>query len=74
MNYSEIIDEIVSIVKREEPILRSLPEDVISTRFNHQNRSIKMLLGHQVTLNDMILGYTGHLKLHIGHIHELMEE
>lgn len=42
MNYSEIIDEIVS--------------------------------QHQVTLNDMILGYTDHLKLHIGHIHELMEE
>ena len=166
MNYSEIIDDIVSLVKREEPILRSLPEDVISTRFNHQNRSIKMLLGHlvdsasnnhqrmvrlqyaprvghcipdgergmlvfpdytqdndlwirlqdyqsedwdtlislwkhynlhiahiigcvdpaklsaywldyqgnQVTLNDMILGYTVHLKLHIGHIHELMGE
>ena len=29
--------------------------------------------GNQVTLHDMIVGYTGHLELHIGHIHELME-
>ena len=29
--------------------------------------------GNQVTLHDMIMGYTGHLELHIGHIHELME-
>lgn len=28
--------------------------------------------GNQVTLHDMIVGYTGHLELHIGHIHELM--
>ncbi|MDD6253658.1 MAG: DinB family protein [Candidatus Cryptobacteroides sp.] len=163
--YSKVTDEILAIVNIEEPILRSLSEDVITTRFNHQNRSIKMLLGHlvdsasnnqqrmvrlqyaprvghcipdgergllvfpdytqdndlwihlqdyqredwdtlvslwkffnlhvahiinavdrtklssywldyeghQVTLNDMILGYTDHLRLHIGQIHELME-
>lgn len=29
--------------------------------------------GNQVTLHDMIMGYTGHLELHIGHIHELMK-
>ena len=29
--------------------------------------------GNQVTLHDMIMGYTEHLELHIGHIHELME-
>ena len=29
--------------------------------------------GNQVKLHDMIMGYTGHLELHIGHIHELME-
>lgn len=43
-----IIDEIKNIIAREEPILRSLSEDVITTRFNHQYRSIKMLIGHLI--------------------------
>lgn len=165
MNYSNIIQAIRSIIEKEEEILLNLPEEIITNRFNHQNRSIKMLLGHlidsasnnhqrmirlqyaprvghcipysergmlvfpdytqdndlwiqlqdyqhedwytlvqlwkfynlhiiqviqsvdetkldnywldyegnQVTLHDMIMGYTGHLELHIGHIHELME-
>ena len=163
--FNQITDEIIAILEREEAFLRALPEDVITTRFNHQGRSIKMLLGHlidsasnnhqrmvrlqyaprvgysipdgergllvfpdytqdndlwihlqdyqhedwntlvslwkyynlhivqviksadptkmdnywldyegnQVTLRDMIIGYTGHLDLHIGHIHKLVE-
>lgn len=130
--FNQITDEILAILGREEAFLRALPEDVITTRFNHQNRSIKMLLGHlidsasnnhqrmvrlqdyqhedwdtllslwkycnlhiiqviksadptkmdnywldyegnQVTLRDMIIGYTSHLDLHIGHIHKLVE-
>lgn len=130
--FNQITDEILAILGREEAFLRALPEDVITTRFNHQGRSIKMLLGHlidsasnnhqrmvhlqdyqhedwdtllslwkycnlhiiqviksadptkmdnywldyegnQVTLRDMIIGYTGHLDLHIGHIHKLVE-
>ncbi len=46
--FSEIIEEIQNIILREEPILRFLSEDIITTRFNHQNRSIKMLIGHLV--------------------------
>jgi len=38
----------MEVIEREEPILRSLPENVISGRFNHQNRCIKMLIGHLI--------------------------
>lgn len=163
--FQETINDILATVEREEPILRSLSEDVITSRFNHQNRSIKMLIGHlidsasnnhqrmvrlqyaprcghsmpntemgmlvfpdytqdndlwislqdyqhedwnqllalwraynlhiahliksvdqskldnywidyegcRVTLRDMIVGYTGHLHLHLEHIHQLMQ-
>ena len=46
--FIEIIEEIQNIILREEPILRYLPEDIITSRFNHQNRSIKMLIGHLI--------------------------
>lgn len=45
---SETIYEIYDILHREEPLLRSLSEEVITTRFNNQNRSIKMLVGHLI--------------------------
>ena len=48
MEKQTVIDEIRTIVEREEPVLRSLPEDVITGRFNGQGRSIKMLVGHLV--------------------------
>lgn len=162
--FQTVIDDILAIIEHEEPILRALPEEVITTRRNQQNRSIKMLIGHlidsasnnhqrmvrlqyaprcghsmpntemgmlvfpdytqdndlwielqdyqhadwqqllslwkfynlhmiqvirsvdaskldnywidyegcRVTLRDMITGYTGHLHLHLGQIHELM--
>ena len=97
--FHNTINDILEVIRREEPILRSLSEDVITTRFNHQHRSIKMLIGHlidsasnnhvdetkfnnywldyegnRVTLNDMIIGYTSHLNLHLGQIHELTEQ
>lgn len=46
--FNDIIGEIQNIILREEPILRSLSVDIITTRFNHQNRSIKMLVGHLI--------------------------
>lgn len=46
--FNDIIEEIQHIILREEPILRSLTEDIITSRFNQQNRSIKMLIGHLV--------------------------
>lgn len=47
-DFNDIINSILAIVEREEPILLSLSEEVITTRINHQNRSIKMLIGHLV--------------------------
>lgn len=46
--FNDIIEEIQNIILQEEPILRSLSEDIITSRFNHQNRSIKMLIGHLI--------------------------
>lgn len=85
MDYSNVINAIRFILEKEEPMLKILTEDVITNRFNSKGRSIKMLLGHlidsasnnhqrMVRLQyDMIMGYTEHLELHIGHIHELMK-
>lgn len=30
--------------------------------------------GNRITLRDMIIGYTGHLNLHLEQIHELIEQ
>lgn len=46
--FNDIIEEIQNIILQEEPILRSLSEDIITSRFNRQNRSIKMLIGHLI--------------------------
>ena len=48
VNLSAIADEVRQIVGKEEKILSALPEDVVSGRFNKQNRNIKMLLGHMI--------------------------
>ena len=48
MDYSFIVNGILKVIEREEPVLLGLSEDVVSTRFNNQNRNIKMLLGHLV--------------------------
>ena len=45
---NNIINDIIETINREEPFLRSLSEEIVSMRFNHQNRSIKMLIGHLI--------------------------
>lgn len=47
-DYNHIIHEVQNLIEREEQILLSLSEEVISKRFNHQKRSIKMIVGHLV--------------------------
>jgi hypothetical protein len=46
--FDSIAKEIVSLVNEWEPVLRRLPEDVISQRRNSQNRTIKQIVGHLV--------------------------
>jgi hypothetical protein len=41
-------DEILHIVNEWEPKLLALPEDAITEKRNHQNRTVKQLLGHLV--------------------------
>lgn len=48
MNKELITNEILALVAQEEPYLRSLLEEVITERFNEQQRSIKMLMGHLI--------------------------
>lgn len=48
VKFNKVISEILTIVEDEEQVLRRLSEDVITTRFNYQNRSIKMLIGHLI--------------------------
>lgn len=48
MEKQEIINDILEVIDHWEPILLGLDEKVITQRLNHQNRSIKMLVGHLV--------------------------
>lgn len=51
MNMSNIEDnnlEMLRLIAEWEPKLTMLPEEVISTRRNSQNRTIKQILGHMV--------------------------
>lgn len=48
MDFTNITNEILAIIEREEPILRKLSEEIITKKINNQNRSIKMLVGHLV--------------------------
>jgi hypothetical protein len=45
---AEIINEIISLVNEWEPKLAKLSEDVISHRYNRQNRTIKQIVGHLI--------------------------
>jgi hypothetical protein len=47
-NPEEISREIISLVSEWEPRLVSLTEEVISTRKNSQNRTIRQIVGHMV--------------------------
>lgn len=47
-DFSDVTRSIREIVANEEKMLLELPQDVYTTRFNIQDRNIKMLLGHMV--------------------------
>jgi hypothetical protein len=44
--FESVCDEIQSLTGNWEPVLNSLPEDIISQRRNSQNRTIKQIVGH----------------------------
>jgi hypothetical protein len=43
-----ICNELRSIINAWEPVLTSLPEDIISQRRNSQNRTIRQIVGHLI--------------------------
>jgi hypothetical protein len=47
-NYTEVTDEIAGLIRLWEPMLTSLPDEIISQRRNSQNRTIKQILGHLI--------------------------
>ena len=48
MDYSNVTNGILSYINNCEQKLTELPLDVISTRRNRQNRTIKQILGHLI--------------------------
>lgn len=46
--FSNVINGIQQVINKEEKNLRMLDLEVISTKFNKQNRSIKQILGHLI--------------------------
>lgn len=46
--FSAVIDGIAAIVRTEESFLTNLQEEVITTRRNGQNRTVKQILGHLI--------------------------
>jgi len=46
--FDPICAEVEEIIQSWEPVLISLPEDIISRRRNTQNRTIKQITGHMV--------------------------
>ncbi|MCD7898540.1 MAG: DinB family protein [Bacteroides sp.] len=48
ISFSSTITGILQVIHREESFLHSLDEDIISNKFNMQNRSIKQILGHLI--------------------------
>jgi hypothetical protein len=48
IEFESVSQEIFSLIKEWEPKLLALPEDIISTRKNTQNRTIRQILGHMV--------------------------
>ena len=47
-DFTQITNGIREIVTKAEPVLLSLPDEIVSGRYNNQDRNIKMLLGHLV--------------------------
>lgn len=48
IDFSKITDAISNVIETEENLLRGLQEDVITSRRNKQNRTIKQILGHLI--------------------------
>jgi predicted MPP superfamily phosphohydrolase len=46
--FVSICTELAEIIESWQPVLISLPEDVISRRRNSQNRTIKQITGHMI--------------------------
>lgn len=46
--YQKVIDRINEVIDREIPLLLSLSEEQVSVKRNHQNRTVKMLVGHLI--------------------------
>jgi len=48
IDFSDVTNGIALVLETEEPLLMSLSTDVITTKRNKQNRTIKQVLGHLV--------------------------
>jgi hypothetical protein len=46
--FKPICDGILSLIEEWEPRLRSLTNEIITTRRNSQNRTIKQIMGHMI--------------------------
>ena len=58
----EISVELQNILNEWEPKLQSLSDEVITQRFNNQNRSIKMIIGHLIDSISNNIHRTIHLQ------------
>ena len=47
-DFSPITEGIYNVIKTEEKVLTSLPEETITQKRNRQNRTIKQILGHLI--------------------------
>lgn len=46
--FAHINQELIKLIDEWEPILSNIPEDVLTSRRNSQNRTIKQILGHMI--------------------------
>jgi len=46
--FKSICNEIIEQVDEWEPILKKLPDEIITLRSNRQNRTIKQIVGHMI--------------------------
>jgi len=60
--FSQEINEIRQIVETEETFLNTLSNDVITSGFNSQNRSIKQIVGHMIDSTSNNLHRIVHLQ------------
>ena len=48
VSFYPVIDGILEVISKEEPVLNNFPEFLISSKRNSQNRTIKQILGHLI--------------------------